>query len=274
MKAKDVLKPRDPNYKAMQDIRKSGASGSHQDKTKVIPRKQKYKDRDMSEAPSYGAGPSSGIGKAIAGVGAVAKDVGKSAAAGAAKAVKGMKPDRMQKPQWNDQAKAWFKGNSKLDAPKGKDFVAKDGSTYQWMGMQWVATDGPKKGQTADKATSAELSAPFWKSTKPKGQGAIGSFMRGFANAGDDIAQGKGLTGMLKKGVDRATGYGDPDALKWADNKIKDKYADSRQAMRDREARKFKQPGMASGIGKAIGNMAGKMQANYRKAGADPRKTK
>ena len=46
---KDLPKPRDPNAKAMQDLRKSGASGSHGDKTKVIPRKQKHKDKDMKE---------------------------------------------------------------------------------------------------------------------------------------------------------------------------------------------------------------------------------
>ena len=39
-----VVKPRDPNFKVMQDIKKSGAAGSHGDKTKVIPRKEKYKD--------------------------------------------------------------------------------------------------------------------------------------------------------------------------------------------------------------------------------------
>jgi hypothetical protein len=39
-----VVKPRDPNFKVMQDIKKSGASGSHGDKTKVIPRKEKYKE--------------------------------------------------------------------------------------------------------------------------------------------------------------------------------------------------------------------------------------
>ena len=33
----------------MQDLRKSGAAGSHGDKTKVIPRKQKHKDKDMKE---------------------------------------------------------------------------------------------------------------------------------------------------------------------------------------------------------------------------------
>ena len=46
---KKPSKPRDPNAKAMQDLRKSGAAGSHGDKTKVIPRKQKHKDKDMKE---------------------------------------------------------------------------------------------------------------------------------------------------------------------------------------------------------------------------------
>ena len=39
-----VVKPRDPNWKQMQDLKKSGAAGSHGDKTKEIPRKAKYKD--------------------------------------------------------------------------------------------------------------------------------------------------------------------------------------------------------------------------------------
>ncbi len=38
-------KPRDPNFKAMQDLRSSGASGSHGDKTKEIPRKEKHKGK-------------------------------------------------------------------------------------------------------------------------------------------------------------------------------------------------------------------------------------
>tara|TARA_Y100000022_G_scaffold91051_2_gene78572 strand:- start:8707 stop:9693 length:987 start_codon:yes stop_codon:yes gene_type:complete len=44
-------KPRDPNYKAMQDLRSSGASGSHGDKTKEIPRKEKHKGKsyDINE---------------------------------------------------------------------------------------------------------------------------------------------------------------------------------------------------------------------------------
>lgn len=39
-------KPRDPNAKAMQDLRKSGAAGSHGDKTKDIPRNDKHKGKD------------------------------------------------------------------------------------------------------------------------------------------------------------------------------------------------------------------------------------
>ena len=46
-----VVKPRDPNFKVMQDIKKSGASGSHGDKTKEIPRKAKHKDQDIEESP-------------------------------------------------------------------------------------------------------------------------------------------------------------------------------------------------------------------------------
>ena len=38
------IKSRDPNWRDMEALRKSGAAGSHGDKTKVIPRKQKYKD--------------------------------------------------------------------------------------------------------------------------------------------------------------------------------------------------------------------------------------
>ncbi|SVA78818.1 uncharacterized protein METZ01_LOCUS131672 [marine metagenome] len=44
-----VVKPRDPNWKQMQDIKKSGAAGSHGDKTKIIPRKAKHQD-DLTEA--------------------------------------------------------------------------------------------------------------------------------------------------------------------------------------------------------------------------------
>ena len=37
-------KPRDPNSKTMQNIRKSGAAGAHKDKKKVLPRKEKHKN--------------------------------------------------------------------------------------------------------------------------------------------------------------------------------------------------------------------------------------
>jgi len=42
------MKARDPNAQYMNDLRKSGAAGSHKDKTKTIPRKQKYKDTNES----------------------------------------------------------------------------------------------------------------------------------------------------------------------------------------------------------------------------------
>ena len=43
------LKPRDPNWRDMAALRKSGASGSHGDKTKVIPRKEKHKEPLVAE---------------------------------------------------------------------------------------------------------------------------------------------------------------------------------------------------------------------------------
>jgi len=43
---KKPIKARDPNWKDMEALRKSGAAGSHKDKSKVIPRKQKYKTVD------------------------------------------------------------------------------------------------------------------------------------------------------------------------------------------------------------------------------------
>ena len=43
--AQEMPKPRDPNSKAMQDIRKSGAAGAHKDKKKVLPRKEKHKNK-------------------------------------------------------------------------------------------------------------------------------------------------------------------------------------------------------------------------------------
>ena len=42
------IKARDPNAQYMNDLRKSGAAGSHKDKTKTIPRKQKHKDTNES----------------------------------------------------------------------------------------------------------------------------------------------------------------------------------------------------------------------------------
>ena len=47
------IKSRDPNWRDMEALRKSGAAGSHGDKTKVIPRKQKYKD-SVTEAKQVG----------------------------------------------------------------------------------------------------------------------------------------------------------------------------------------------------------------------------
>ena len=46
VKKPKVNKPRDPNAKAMQDLRKSGAAWSHGDKTKDIPRNDKHKGKD------------------------------------------------------------------------------------------------------------------------------------------------------------------------------------------------------------------------------------
>ena len=43
-------KPRDPNWRDMEALRKSGAAGSHGDKTKTIPRKEKYKKISMEDA--------------------------------------------------------------------------------------------------------------------------------------------------------------------------------------------------------------------------------
>ena len=47
------IKSRDPNWRDMEALRKSGAAGSHGDKTRVIPRKQKYKD-SVTEAKQVG----------------------------------------------------------------------------------------------------------------------------------------------------------------------------------------------------------------------------
>ena len=46
------IKARDPNAQTMQDIRRSGAAGAHKDKTKVIPRKEKYKKMDENANPT------------------------------------------------------------------------------------------------------------------------------------------------------------------------------------------------------------------------------
>ncbi len=43
IKKPKLNKPRDPNFKVMQSLRKSGAAGSHGDKTKDIPRNDKHK---------------------------------------------------------------------------------------------------------------------------------------------------------------------------------------------------------------------------------------
>lgn len=47
---KPVIKSRDPNWRDLEALRKSGAGGSHQDKTKVLPRKQKYKSDPTQES--------------------------------------------------------------------------------------------------------------------------------------------------------------------------------------------------------------------------------
>jgi hypothetical protein len=46
---KEPIKPRDPNWRDMEALRKSGAAGSHGDKTKTIPRKEKYKKISMED---------------------------------------------------------------------------------------------------------------------------------------------------------------------------------------------------------------------------------
>src|SRR5210317_48370 len=48
------IKARDPNAQTMQDIRRSGAAGAHKDKTKVIPRKEKYKKMDEADPAELG----------------------------------------------------------------------------------------------------------------------------------------------------------------------------------------------------------------------------
>lgn len=46
---KEPIKARDPNWRDMEALRKSGAAGSHGDKTKIIPRKEKYKKISMED---------------------------------------------------------------------------------------------------------------------------------------------------------------------------------------------------------------------------------
>ena len=48
-KKKEPIKARDPNWRDMEALRKSGAAGSHGDKTKTIPRKEKYKKISMED---------------------------------------------------------------------------------------------------------------------------------------------------------------------------------------------------------------------------------
>lgn len=49
---KDTIKPRDPNWREMQELRRSGAMGAHKDKKRDSknPRKAKHKGKDMSES--------------------------------------------------------------------------------------------------------------------------------------------------------------------------------------------------------------------------------
>ena len=46
---KEPIKARDPNWRDMEALRKSGAAGSHGDKTKTIPRKEKYKKISLED---------------------------------------------------------------------------------------------------------------------------------------------------------------------------------------------------------------------------------
>ena len=48
-KKKEPIKARDPNWRDMEALRKSGAAGSHGDKTKTIPRKEKYKKISLED---------------------------------------------------------------------------------------------------------------------------------------------------------------------------------------------------------------------------------
>ena len=49
VKKLEPSKSRDPNWRDMEALRKSGASGTHKDKTKTIPRKEKYKKTPMEQ---------------------------------------------------------------------------------------------------------------------------------------------------------------------------------------------------------------------------------
>jgi hypothetical protein len=48
-KEQKPIKARDPNWRDMEALRRSGASGSHGDKTKIIPRKEKHKNIPMED---------------------------------------------------------------------------------------------------------------------------------------------------------------------------------------------------------------------------------
>ena len=48
-KKQEPIKARDPNWRDMEALRKSGAAGSHGDKTKTIPRKEKYEKISMED---------------------------------------------------------------------------------------------------------------------------------------------------------------------------------------------------------------------------------
>lgn len=48
-KKQQPIKARDPNWRDMEALRKSGAAGSHGDKTKTIPRKEKYKKISLED---------------------------------------------------------------------------------------------------------------------------------------------------------------------------------------------------------------------------------
>jgi|TARA_B110000503_G_C6981070_1_gene343241 hypothetical protein len=45
---KELPKPRDPNWRDMDALRKSGAGGVHKDKTDVLPRKEKHKNKEYT----------------------------------------------------------------------------------------------------------------------------------------------------------------------------------------------------------------------------------